>query len=208
MRAIKRLSVIAVIGLLGGLLAGPAASAEASGLKPIGVRRSLLGTHSWYVQTFRGIPVLGSFYAEHVMRDGTVSVDDGRLTVGGHPATSAAVGSSAAMAVARSAGAPRSASLAILAGPQARLVWSVLATTNGGTVRAIVDATSGQLIRVDRLVKSVDGSGQVFVPNPVVKLQDETLTDHNDADFPESIRGDESQPPAECQQQGEPEFAT
>jgi Zn-dependent metalloprotease len=184
MRPFQRLFVLAAIGLIGGLLATPGASADASGLRAIVVRHSLLGTHSWYVQTFRGIPVLGSFYGKHVIRDGSVSVDDGRQAIGGSPATIARVTAAAAMGSARSAGAPRSASLAILPGSRARLVWSVLATRDGATVRALVDAATGALVRVDHLVKNVDGSGQVFAPNPVVALQDESLTDHNDADFP------------------------
>lgn len=184
MRPYQRLFVLAAIGLIGGLLAIPGASADASGIQVIGVRHSLLGTHSWYAQTYRGIPVLGSFYGKHVMRDGSVSVDDGRQAVGGSPATTARVTAAAAMDSARSAGAPRSASLAILPGSKARLVWSVLATRDGATVRALVDATTSALVRVDNLVQSVDGSGRVFTPNPVVALQEESLTDHNDADFP------------------------
>jgi hypothetical protein len=145
----------------------------------------LLGTHSWYQQTYAGLAVLGSFYGKHVMSDGKVRIDDGRVAVTGAVPTTASVPAAAAMRTVRigGAGTPRSASLAVLPGRQARLVWSVLATRDGETVRALVDATSGALISMESLVKEVDGSGQVFSPNPVVALQDESLTDQNDQDY-------------------------
>ena len=42
-------------------------------------RHSLLGTHTWYAQTFHGLPVLNGYYARHTDKAGHVTVDDGRL---------------------------------------------------------------------------------------------------------------------------------
>jgi hypothetical protein len=52
----------------------------------------------------------------------------------------------------------------------------------------LVDAATGRLIGRDLFVKEIGargtGSGRVFDPNPVVTLQDESLTDRKDADYP------------------------
>jgi hypothetical protein len=46
-------------------------------------RESLLGTHYWYQQTHRGLPVLGGYYVRHVDPMGReFLVRDGRLQVG------------------------------------------------------------------------------------------------------------------------------
>ncbi|MFM6850398.1 MAG: bacillolysin, partial [Terrabacter sp.] len=62
------------------------ASAASAALPPdvslVQVRHSLLGSHSFYAQTFRGVPVLGGFYAVH-STGATSSVDDGRKAVTG-----------------------------------------------------------------------------------------------------------------------------
>ena len=67
-------SVVAAVGALlstaaAGSVAAPApATAGASvpaDLTLVQVRQSLLGSHSWYAQTYRGVPVLGGFYAVH-----------------------------------------------------------------------------------------------------------------------------------------------
>ena len=57
------------------------------GLVPVASRHSVLGTHTWYQQTYRGLPVLGGFYATHTdTASGQTTVQDGRLEVGGSPA--------------------------------------------------------------------------------------------------------------------------
>jgi Zn-dependent metalloprotease len=55
--------------------------------------------------------------------------------------------------------------------------------TEAGTVESIVDATSGAVLRSDLLVKEANGAGQVFDPNAVVTLQNESLVDNNDKDY-------------------------
>src|SRR3954452_13224662 len=73
-----------------GGVAAEAAPASPDGLSVIAVRHSLLGTHTWYQQTYRGLPVLDGFYVTHTdAKTGRVTVDDGRLAVGASPATAA-----------------------------------------------------------------------------------------------------------------------
>lgn len=189
----RRLLAVAAIALL----AAPWAPADASsvtgalpakapqpgeGLRLIAVKQSLLGTHTWYAQTFRGLPVIDGYRAEHVDQAGrTVRVDDARLPVSGvpdHPkVTEGRARELAALAV---RGALRSSTLAVAA--PSRLVWSVVRDVRGGQVSVMIDATSAKVVEVRDLALSFDGTGRVFDPNPVVSLQDETLTDENDAD--------------------------
>jgi hypothetical protein len=71
------------------------------------------------------------------------------------------------------------ADLVVLPG-HARLAWSVV---DGAGIETLVDATTGAVIRRTRIAQQDTGTGRVFDPNPSVTLRDETLTDHNDANF-------------------------
>jgi Thermolysin metallopeptidase, alpha-helical domain len=83
----------------------------------------------------------------------------------------------------RAEGHARRADLAVLPGDPARLVWAVSGTSPSSDRRVLVDARSGTVLAVEDLIKEATGSGRVFDPNPVVTLQDESLTDQNDADY-------------------------
>jgi Zn-dependent metalloprotease len=159
---------------------GLAAPAVGPDLALVRVRDSLLGRHYWYQQTYAGVPVLGGYYTQHVGRDGTVAVADGRQKVTGlvAPKATVAQATAAKTALTRVTGTVRRNALAVLPGATARLVWSV---ETEDSRRVLVDAASGAVVKVESLVKYADGTGQVFDPNPVVKLQNETLTDHADA---------------------------
>ena len=162
---------------------GPARAAV-DGLRLLRARHSLLGSHSWYQQTYGGLPVVGGYLARHVGDDGRVMrLDDGRKTIRGRVALAPAIGADRAKALARGEGIgiSKSASLAILPGSQARLVWAVVTTSDRQDTRTLVDAESGLVVRVENLIKEVDGTGQVFHPNPVVTLHDQSLRDKNDA---------------------------
>jgi Zn-dependent metalloprotease len=63
------------------------------------------------------------------------------------------------------------------------LAWDVTSDTEHGSTRTVVDAGTGAVLAVESLVKHVDGHGRVFDPNPVVTLQNESLTDANNADL-------------------------
>ncbi|HEX6341930.1 M4 family metallopeptidase [Umezawaea sp.] len=168
----------------------PAGAAHAAPETPadlalLAARESLLGEHHWYRQTFDGKPVLGGYYARHVdKRTREVTVRDGRIAVEGLASGLPAVAAEQAGAVVdrQVAGERASTELAVLPGARAKLVYAVLSRTDRGSVRTIVDASSGAVITTEDVVKRAEGTGSVFAPNPVVTLQDTTLTDQDDAD--------------------------
>jgi Zn-dependent metalloprotease len=175
------LALAASIGIPSVLAAAtPSGAAGSTGeLRLLQVRQSLLGRHFTYQQTYRGVDVLGGYLQRHAGNDGTVSVTDGRLAVHGLGSILPEVAAAAAGAtgLAKVRGPLVRTTLAILAGAPARLVWSVETEHSD---RILVDAMDGQVIRVESLARYVDGSGKVFDPNPVVKLQNEGLTDQGD----------------------------
>jgi Zn-dependent metalloprotease len=63
------------------------------------------------------------------------------------------------------------------------LVWDVFALTYRGSYESVVDASTGRVLSTRPLVQRADG--QVFDPNAVVTLQDESLTDQNNRDTAE-----------------------
>jgi Zn-dependent metalloprotease len=157
-----------------------------TGLRLVVTHHSLLGTHVWYQQVYRGLPVLGAYLARHLMNDGRTIVDDGRRTVPANLSVAPGVSrvQAAHAASSRLRGSPTDVSLAVLPGNPARVVWRAVADTPAGSVEALVDAATGSLIRVRSLVREASGKSKVFDPNPVVTLQDESLTDMNDQDYP------------------------
>lgn len=166
-------------------------------------RTSLLATHQWYEQMQDGFPVVGGLYAIHTTTSGPetgqVTTWDGRVAVGSIASTDAAVSAQTATdaALAHTTGtaltyvAPR---LWVLPGSPSRLVWSVSTVTGKAAYLSYVDAQSGAVVKsivqsqLDRASdgqdvagKYVNGKAETFDPNPVVKLQDESLTDQGDS---------------------------
>jgi len=178
---------LVVLGATVGLIAATAtapAYAAVDGLNPVAVRQSLLGTHTWYQQTYRGLPVLGGYYATHTdAATGAVVTQDGRLAVGGAPAELPAVGRDRAQTsvTGRLGGLPVRSDLVIVPGERAKLAWVVYTETAHGTTRTVIDADSGVSLKEESAVKEVNGSGRVFDPNPVVALQNESLKDNTSA---------------------------
>ena len=179
---------LAVFGAIVGLaVAAGGASANAApkptvpdGLTLVATRHSLLGTHAWYQQTYRGLPVLGGFYATHTdARTGQIQVQDGRIKVNGTPAATASFARNRAESAVtgRLAGTLLRSEAVVAPGATAKLGWLVLTRTARGTVQTVIDAVSGTTITEQNTVKEVNGSGQVFNPNPVAILQNESLTD-------------------------------
>jgi len=170
--AVGSAAVTASAGSRGGLPAG---------LTPVRTLTSLLGTHAWYAQTYRGVPVLDGYYAVHTDRAGMVRVDDGRRPVPDALATTPTVSSAAAVAASlpgrRAAAAaasssalaarpmkdaapapvtagPSTATLAMVGGSTPALVWSVVTTGDGGETRTLVDATTAAVREVRSLSKN------------------------------------------------------
>ena len=175
-------------------------AADPNGLKLIKTKTSLLGKHYWYQQTFKGLPVINGYYAKHDAKDGAVQIADGRdavpatLDVSAKVASASATQSANAAVTARArrvAGPNKSevlqpaatsgaAQLAVIGGPDARLVWNVTSRSTEGVSRSLVDAKTGSVVESKVISDNVDGRGSVFDPNPVVSEQNEKLTDQND----------------------------
>ncbi len=176
-----------VAGLAVAALAVPTAQAATSDLTLVSTQRSLLGTHQWYAQTYAGHDVLGGYYARHTdTASGTVTIQDGRRDVGSLNRTRAAVGRDQAVAAAtgRTASHAFRSDLVVVPGERATLAYAVISENGKGQWRTLVDAGSGAVLKVDRISQHADGQGRVFDPHPVATLQDDTLTDQNDADYP------------------------
>jgi hypothetical protein len=183
-------AVVAAVGALlstaaTGSVAAPlptaAGSAVPADLSLVKVRQSLLGSHTWYAQTYRGVPVLGGYYAVHATGV-TASVDDGRRTVSGLASTAPGLARTAAASAAKAHGNARVTRLVVVpdaAGAVATLAWEV---TTDQDKKVLVDARSGTVTKVTDERVLASGTGKVFDPNPIVALQNESLTDGNNAD--------------------------
>jgi Zn-dependent metalloprotease len=176
----------------------------ADGLKLIKTKTSLLGKHYWYQQTFKGLPVINGYYAKHISKSGAVEIADGRDAVPADLDVSAKVPSATATksanavvgARARSAepnknltstpaATAAAAQLAVIGGPNAKVVWNVTSRSTEGVSRSLVDAKTGTVVESKVISDNVDGRGIVFDPNPVVSERDESLTDQDDANTDE-----------------------
>ena len=173
-------------------------TAVPSNVRLVRIRTSLLGTHKWYRQIKDGHVVAGAWYARHIDAAGNVTVWDSRKHVGKVAATTAQIsrqGASSTAAQASDASAPQvnDASLVVLPGSNgvgaARLAWAVSTATGAGAATTYVDATTGDVVKTVTWSKkapagadaTTKGTGRVFDPNPVVALQDESLTDMGDS---------------------------
>jgi Zn-dependent metalloprotease len=165
--------------------AAPSSPAVPEGLKLVQVRESLLGTHTWYEQTYNGVPVLGGFYATHKdAQTGAVTVDDGRKAITGLDRTTPGFAADRAQSsvAGRLGHQPAGSTLVVVPGTTAKLAWDVRTRTPRGTVQTVVDASTGSTLKEQNTVKEATGVGTVFDPNPVVALQNESLTDQDNAD--------------------------
>ncbi len=179
-----------------------AGTAVPANLKLIKTKTSLLGKHLWYQQTFKGLPVVNGYYAQHVDKSGKiVQISDGRDAVPANLDVSAKVPSATATKSANTAVTARAArsrnaggkdvtptpaatqgaaQLAVVGGPDARLVWNVTSRSTEGVTRSLVDAKDGKVVKSEVISDHADGRGSVFDPNPVVTLKNEDLVDNND----------------------------
>ncbi|GAA1669167.1 hypothetical protein GCM10009765_18300 [Fodinicola feengrottensis] len=202
-RSVALVAALATSTLVASGLPAAAAPATADGLSLIQTRTSLLGTHEWFQQTYKGLPVVNGWYAKHLDRSGRVSsVTDARKQVPSNVTTSATVPAAQAAQTAQAAATKFaravnktggrtdatqtavSTKLGVIGGAGSRLVWQVTSRGAGGSIETLVDATTKQTLKVSPLSDNYDAIGQVFDPNPVVALENESLTDQDDADYP------------------------
>ena len=185
MKTFRVVAPLVIAGLItaAGMPAQAAPAAVPDGLQKVQVRQSLLGTHTWYRQLYKGIPVFGGYYATHTAAGDAPAVTDGRKQVTGLAKTAAGIsGERAKTSVAGRLGKrPAGADLVVVPGSPAKLAWVTLTKSPGGTVQSVLDASSGALLTEKRTIREADGAGRVFDPNPVVRLQDESLDDEDDA---------------------------
>ncbi len=172
------------------------ASAVPRNVRLVRTRTSLLGTHEWYRQVRHGRDVVGAWWVRHIDSKGRVTIWDGRKTFSKvQPAVAKVSVQRATDTAAKAASAPLrtadASSLMVLPtgqGSAARLVWPVTTATGRGATTAYVDAGTGRILKSitnsktwSAATQQVKGRGRVFDPNPVVKLQDESLKDQHDA---------------------------
>ncbi len=183
--AVQKLSLAAAAGL-------------PSNVSLLDVKHSLLGEHIWYRQMLGGYPVVGGLYARHIDTTGAskghVEVWDGRVKAGPLVTAKSSVTMAAAIKTAAAATHGKALtlvkpSLMVLPGATSHLVWKVSTYNDHGGYATYVDAGTGKVLksydealRDSSASKFVDGKASVFDPNPVVKLQNENLTDQSDAD--------------------------
>jgi hypothetical protein len=124
--------------------------------------------------------------ATHTDAAGAVIVQDGRQQLNGLPRATAGITGERvrSMVAGRLGRQPASAELVVVPGATAKLAWVTYTSARGGTVRSLLDASTGTVLKEERTVREADGRGRVFDPNPVVRLQNEALTDNNNADSP------------------------
>ncbi|KJK12841.1 bacillolysin [Terrabacter sp. 28] len=158
-----------------------ASAALPADLTLVQVRQSLLGSHTWYAQTYRGVPVLGGFYAVH-STGATSSVDDGRKTVSGLASVTPGLARAAAATAAKAHGNARSTRLVVVPGASGAPATLAYEVTTDQDKQVLVDAGSGKVAKVTDERRLATGSGKVFDPNPVVALQNESLKDSANAD--------------------------
>jgi hypothetical protein len=141
---------------------------------------SLTGAHEHFIQTYAGYPVLGGYLVRHTDDRGAVTIEDGRIAMSGQIATAPTISKTQAR---RIAGAGRTETELMVAAPAGRatLAWVVHGADGQNTV---VDATTGEVLAQQIVAAGATGTGRVFEPNPVVTLDDQSLTDQNDADYP------------------------
>jgi Zn-dependent metalloprotease len=161
-------------------------------------RTSLLGQHKWYRQVKNGHFVVGGWYATHWNKfTERLTIWDGRRKHMKLSATQPQISLARAKAVATNDAKTTLSSVTATglwvlppttATATARLVYAISTADGRGARTSYVDAVNGAVLltRVDahkvaRHRTSVTGVGRVFDPNPVVKLQDETLTDQHDS---------------------------
>jgi hypothetical protein len=169
-----------------------AAEAPSSQLGPAEVRASFGVRFRRYRQELDGVPVLG---ADAVIADGPGAEGDlllDRTIAGLRPPGAARIERAAAVALAeRELGGIRhpvatAASVFLLPrpGPE-RLVWRVVVTPKGppGSSEVLVDARSGEIVRVRSLVRGATGNAWLYDTNPiVVRGSRGGLADNNDGD--------------------------
>jgi hypothetical protein len=184
--AMKRLSFVALAaGLLASAVLAPAAVAAPTRT----VVRDLTtasGHHVWYQWQVGGLNLYHGIQVVNTLTDGrTESTNAARsdLTLAGAFRLSKPAAQDAARAAIGADAQAAAAKVAFAQGATARRAWLVSLTNAAGEYEVVVDAESGGVLSKRTTTETLDGTGQVFEPNPVVELG-KLFTDHHDRSFP------------------------
>lgn len=167
-------------------------------LKFIETTESPAGKHVGFIQTYHGIPVFQSETVVSINRDSRVTmVVNGNLPITAvknlAPSISREVAIDNAiaevMAEQKTLITQPNAELYIYRDSlnQLNLTWKVSFVANNpvGDWQVFVDAGTGDILSVmDISFRSVSGECKAFKPDPVTSLQNTSLTDQNNADYP------------------------
>ncbi len=151
---------------------------------------SLSGRHVRWTQTVDGVPVFGSEVSAHVAKDGRPLLLAADVFSLEGVVTKPRVAPDRAAAIATDllgddgvAVETKPPQLVLLPeGRRGRLAWRVDARTEDESARVFIDAATAAPIRADDLLRTVDGSADVFVPNPVHSQRSTAFADAGDAD--------------------------
>jgi hypothetical protein len=186
---------------------------DLAGLRLRGVRSSPGGAHVGYDQVYQGLPVFDGGLDVHLDASGSVYLVQSAYVEGLDLPTAPRLSSGAATAAAlrhfgvaalaatdkrgqpllqagsarkaRTTGRPELGIFPAETGPALVYRVELYSASPLVLVEFFVSATDGSIVLSRNLVQSaVEGQGRVFDPNPVVALNDTTLTDHDDADDP------------------------
>ncbi len=153
---------------------------------------SLGGSHVRFQQMVGDVPVEGGAINVGLDRGNGV-----QLVVSGYKpnlpqiSTTPRISAEAAVTTARAATGAHNAvaqqpQLVVYADGPIALAWKVTLNADEarGAWHVFVDALNGSSLAVRSLLREIDGTGRVFTPNPVATLQNPTLTDQDDANYP------------------------
>jgi subtilisin-like proprotein convertase family protein len=157
-----------------------AAAVHAQDLRLDYERESLLGTYRHYTQYVDGLPVLGGEVIERVARDG--SVRELHRAIAARAPKRALIPKSKAITNAPSGAFQDVQLVAVNAGGEARPAWRVVVEEKPHEpVAHYIDAATGTILVSKPLFAEITAKGRVFDTNPVAKLNDPSLRDHNDS---------------------------
>lgn len=168
------------------------------------LKHSPAGAHVTFEQRYWGLPVFNGGLEVHLTPGGEVFLVHNRYApeavlaqVSVMPSLSSDDAAQLAEADARAhvlsdkAGRPFQPGAAVVTVPPELGIYRVPAgyrlvyRVTVGVVRYVIDAHSGEILERTELIQFLDGTGQVFDPNPVNTLNDTTLRDNRDRNFPE-----------------------
>jgi len=163
-------------------------------LKLADVKTSLAGMHKKYIQYYHGVPVKDGELRINLNNAGRITnIFSNLIRIQPEIIVQPAVNANAAEIIAlnginisclRGMVKHKLCLLSTTEGVKLVWVWEIPAKQPYGDWEVIIDALSGtELSRRDMRRFWVNGTGQVFIPDPKTAIESDTLLDHNDASW-------------------------